>query len=368
MVRYPRILFYAVNGLGLGHVTRLLAIARKVRDRVPAAEIVFLTSSEAEDVIYREGFAAFKVPSKTLRMHASLRPATYARMLQTVALNLVASFHPHVMVVDTFPAGMSQELLPVLRWDTRKVFVYRVQRPEVAGSPLMQNTLALYDLVVAPHREGEEDVPRPEGLDACWAGPIMLRDRADALPRAEARALLDLPEDGPVVYVSFGGGGDSTVSAAIDGAVEALAGSSLEAGGVPVHLAVADAPLERARRTRRPGVTRVAYYPIAECFAAFDAAISAAGYNSATELLHHGVPAAFVPFTRQVDDQVARAERIAAAGAGLCLRDPDPAAIRDAAARLLDPAAAARMRERAMAMAPENGADRAAEAILGLVA
>lgn len=130
--------------------------------------------------IYREGFAAFKVPSKTLRAEAHLRPSTYARMLQTVVLNLLASFHPHVLVVDTFPAGMSQELLPVLRWDSRKVFVYRVQRPEVAQSALMQNTLALYDLAVVPHNEGDEEVPLPPGLDACWAGPIMIDRPADA--------------------------------------------------------------------------------------------------------------------------------------------------------------------------------------------
>ena len=127
-MRSPRILFYAVNGLGLGHVTRLLAIARQVRRLAPGAEIVFFTSSEAEDVIFREGFAAFKVPSKSIRLEAGLRSSTYARMLQTVTLNLLASFHPHILVVDTFPAGAIQELLPVLRWESRKVFVYRAQR------------------------------------------------------------------------------------------------------------------------------------------------------------------------------------------------------------------------------------------------
>lgn len=136
MFRYPQILFYAVNGLGLGHVTRLLAIARKVRVRVPDAEIVFLTSSEAEDVIFREGFAAFKVPSKSIRAEGRLRSGTYARMLQTISLNLLASFHPHILVVDTFPAGAIEELLPVLRWELRRVFVYRAQRPEVARGPL----------------------------------------------------------------------------------------------------------------------------------------------------------------------------------------------------------------------------------------
>src|SRR5437016_5130165 len=98
-MRCPRILFYAVDGLGLGHVTRLLAIARKVRALAPEAEIVFLTSSEAENILYREGFAAFKVPSKTLRAEAHLRSYTYSRMLQTVTLNILAAFHPHILVV-----------------------------------------------------------------------------------------------------------------------------------------------------------------------------------------------------------------------------------------------------------------------------
>ena len=181
MLRRPRLLFYAVNGLGLGHVTRLIAIARQVRRRVPDAEILFLTSSEAESVIYREGFAAFKVPSKTLRAQANIRPATYARLLQTVALNLMAAFNPHVLVVDTFPAGVIQELLPVLRWDARKVFVYRAQRPEAATSALMQNTLQLYDLALIPHHADEEDTPLPPGLHSVWTGPILIRDRSEAL-------------------------------------------------------------------------------------------------------------------------------------------------------------------------------------------
>src|SRR5206468_4057974 len=145
----------------------------------PGAEIVFLTSSEAEDVIYREGFAAFKVPSKNLRIQTSIRPSTYARMVQTVSLNLISSFHPHILVVDTFPAGAIQELLPVLRWDSRKVFVFRAQRAEAASSLLTQSALQLYDLAILPHDEGAEEIPLPPGLDSVWTGPILIRDREE---------------------------------------------------------------------------------------------------------------------------------------------------------------------------------------------
>jgi len=359
-MRYPRVLFYAVNGLGLGHVTRLLAIGRKVRKLAPEAEIVYFTSSEAEDVIYREGFAAFKVPSKTLRGRAHLRPSTYARMLQTVTLNLMASFHPHILVVDTFPAGTLQELLPVLRWDSRKVFVFRVQRPEVASSPLVQNTLGLYDLVIVPHAPGEVHAPVPEAVRCVWTGPILIRDRNDALERSEARARLGLPPDGSVIYVSFGGGGDAAMDSALNLTVEAL-----EPCGA--HLAVAQAPLYRGVAPRRSGSTIVQYYPMAEMYAAFDAAISAAGYNSTMELMHHGVPTALVPFPRQVDDQHARAHALADAGCAICVDPLDDGSLRRAAERLLDGVAAAGLADAARIRAPHNGADLAAEAIVGLL-
>ena len=361
MTRKPRLLFYAVNGLGLGHVTRLIAIARQVRRQTPDAEIVFLTSSEAESVIYREGFAAFKVPSKTLRAEANIRPATYARLLQTVVLNLVAAFNPHALIVDTFPAGVIQELLPVLRWDGRKVFVYRVQRSEVAHSPLMQNTLLLYHLAIVPHDKDEEDTPLPDDLPAVWTGPILIRDRSEAKTREEARRLLNLPPNLPIVYITFGGGGDKEMNRALHLATHALA-------DVPnTHLAVACAPLYRGDMPRHPNLTLVDYYPMAELYAAFDASVSAAGYNTTMELLHHGVPTAFVPFARQVDDQEARARHIATLGAGLSLPILEAEALRAALARLLDAEAAGEMRLAAQELVPDSGAERAAKAILELL-
>ena len=161
LVSNPRLLFYAVNGLGLGHVTRLLAIARAVRRQCPDAQILFMTASEADDVIYKEGFAALKVPSKNMRAAAGLRFPTYAKLVQTVTWNAVAAFSPAALVVDTFPAGGLHELLPLLRWEMRRVFVYRVQQPEKARDPFFQNTLGLYDLALIPHTEGTEEMPLP---------------------------------------------------------------------------------------------------------------------------------------------------------------------------------------------------------------
>ena len=361
----PRILFYAVNGLGLGHVTRLLAIARKIREQAPDAEIVFFTSSEAEDVVFREGFSAFKVPSRTLRLSSGLSPGTYSRMLQTITLNLIAAFRPNLMVVDTFPAGAIQELLPVLRWGSRNIFVFRAQRPDAANSLLMQNSLRLYHLVVVPHSSGEEVVPLPEGVDNIWTGPILVRDRTEAICRKEARRLLGLPMDRPTLYITFGGGGDVDMENSMQLAIQCLAGKETPLG--KLHLAVARPPLYRGSVVPGPNVSPLEYYPMAELYSAFDCAISAAGYNSSMELLHHGVPTAFLPSPRQVDDQEARANRIAKAEAGLCLLERTRETLQSTVDRLLDPSVAVKLSSNARAMVPDSGAERAAAAILGLL-
>jgi UDP-N-acetylglucosamine--N-acetylmuramyl-(pentapeptide) pyrophosphoryl-undecaprenol N-acetylglucosamine transferase len=354
-----RILFYAVDGLGLGHVSRLLAIARQVRRQRADAHCLFLTASEAGEVIFREGFPAFKVPSRTARVTAALEPARYARMVQTVTWSLVSAFDPHLLVVDTFPAGTLQELLPLLRWNISKVFVFREQQPRYAADPYLQGILRLYQQVIVPHARGECNLPVPEGVPAHWVGPVLLRERDEALSREEARAQLGLPLGGPWVLVSFGGGGDA------EGRRLATQCAALQGRFPAVGFALAPGPLW-PESVPLPRLPLIRQYPLAPYLPAFDAAISAAGYNTAHELLHFGMPSVFLPVAKGVDDQQARARRIAEAGAGVVLDNPSDEALADGLARVLDPASGRRYAESARALVPPGGAAAAARAILAL--
>ena len=107
----------------------------------------------------------------------------------------------------------------------------------------------------------------------------------------------------------------------------------------------------------------VRHYPMAECLAAFDLALSAAGYNAVHELLHHGVPTAFVPVAKGIDDQKARVARAVAAGAAL---RADAATLADALRRLTDAPTRAGLARPARALVPPGGAEAAARAILSL--
>lgn len=361
----PRILFYAVNGLGLGHVTRLLAIARALRRQEPTAEILFITSSEADSVIFREGFAAVKLPSKTIRETCGLKRSTYLKMAQSVTWSTISSFDPDVLVVDTYPSGSFEELIPVLRWRQKNIFVFREQRRDTFQSELLAATLPLYDLLIVPHDAVEQVGELPEPHKALAVGPILIRERNELFDRRRARAALGLPDattdDRLLFYSSFGGGGEPEAARAFE-----LTARAVRSLG-NAHLVVGVGPLMRALPEALPGVTVLTgRYPMLDVLPAFDGAIVAAGYNTVHELMFAGVASTLIPFGRILDDQERRARNLAAAGACLICEPLTGVGLTESVTRLADVDTRRAIARRAQNMVQKNGAGAAAQAILEL--
>jgi UDP-N-acetylglucosamine--N-acetylmuramyl-(pentapeptide) pyrophosphoryl-undecaprenol N-acetylglucosamine transferase len=362
----PRVIFYAVNGLGLGHVTRLLAIARALRRLAPQAEILFLTSSEADGVIYREGFAAIKLPSKTIREACGLRKTTYLKMAQSVTWNAISAFDPDVLVVDTYPSGSFEELIPVLRWRQKNVFVFREQRRDSFQSDLLKAILPLYDLLIVPHETVEQVGDLPEPAKARAVGPILIRERNELLSRTQARAALGLPgridEDTLLIYCSFGGGGEPESRRALEltsRAVSALPNA---------HLVIGQGPLLLTEPEPRMGMTVIrGRYPMMDVLPAFDAAVAAAGYNTVHELLFAGIASVLVPFGRILDDQGRRAHELAQDQACLVCDPLTERGLTESLARLADAATRHTLAKNARGIIKKNGATAAARSILELL-
>jgi len=360
-----RIVCYAVNGTGVGHITRLIAIARWLRRYAAALdqklEIWFLTSSEAEGLAFAEGFAAFKIPSKTIVAEVGIDRTTYVALAKQWIWHTLGLLRPDLLIVDTFPRGSFGELLGALDLCRRSAFVYRPVRREVAERPDFQAMLPLYDLLLVPEKNAPVVVPPKVEDRLVHVGPVLSRERWELLPRDVARARLGIPRgaDGAekkCVFVSAGGGGDRDAEARIEGAVRALAADP------SMHVVVGAGPLYRGQPF--PGVTIVPGRA-AEWSLAFDAAVCAAGYNTFGELMFAGVPTAFLPQDKLADDQAARARLAVDSGAGATLEPGcDGEDIhRTVAALLARPGA----REAARALVPENGARVAAAELMRLI-
>lgn len=335
-----RIVSYAINGRGLGHLVRQLAILRWVRRYgtllgVPV-EAWVLTTSEADTLARREGIPAFKLPSKAMMRDAGVDPTRWLAVGRQWVMNAVAGLSPDVLVVDTFPGGSFGELLPVLETVPTRVLVARAVKDEIAGETAYQALLPLYGKTIVPDDRG--------------VGPILLREREELMSREAAREALGVTRD-RAVYVTLGGGGDEMAARVLPVLAERLVARGW-------HVVVGAGPLYMGPERRGPHITWMDRYVPLELMPGVDAAVSAGGYNSVTELMYAGVPTVFLPQPRIADDQDARAKLAVDAGAARLATSID-----EVPDLLENPGSA----EAARNLVPRNGARAAAAEILSTV-
>jgi predicted glycosyltransferase len=360
-------LSYAVNGAGLGHVVRQVALQKWLRRLCRAwgvkSEHWFLTTSEADSLVFREGFAAFKLPSKSIVEGAGIDKLAYLALAKQWVWHSVGLLRPDVLLVDTFAEGSFHELPAVLDLVRHRVLVQRPMKEDFVRRPGHAALLRAYDRVIVPEHEDDEPGLRAlldlDGDRLAFVGPMVRVDRHGVFDRALARRRLGVPDGARCVLVTGGGGGDDGVGGLFDVVEAALADDPA------AHIVYGAGPLYRGAPRHGARRTWFAGHDLAEHAAAFDVAVTAAGFNTIHELLLLGVPLVCVPQEKIADDQLARARRYAERGAlvvanvggvGATLRD-----------LLVDDARRASVAAAAVAVMPENHARDAALAVLQTV-
>jgi UDP-N-acetylglucosamine--N-acetylmuramyl-(pentapeptide) pyrophosphoryl-undecaprenol N-acetylglucosamine transferase len=375
MKKTLRVLNYAVNGIGLGHLSRLIAINRWVRRLAGAVgvstEVLFLTSSEADTLVYHNDFAAFKIPSKTSVSASGLHPTRYRQLAKQWVWNSIGLYAPDIMLVDTFPNGSFQELGSIAEFTPKKVFVYRAVRSEQAQKQEFRAALRMYDCIIATCEEtffsqnslGECE-HLPEGLPSevesrvRTTGEIMLREREELYSCSEARAILGLPAESLCCYLSAGGGGDANAEAVLERLV------SVCREFPATRFVIGAGALYRGREFFAPNVQWSYRYNMIELMNAFDCAVSAGGYNTVHELLYASVPTAFFAQERLFDDQARRIQHLADARLCLALQTPSQDHIAQAVRTLHHAAERVMLRGNCDAAALRNHAPKAARYVL----
>lgn len=362
LARPPRrVLFYSSNGIGMGHLTRQLAIAR----RLPVGFApVFVSHSQAVDVVRGFGF-----PGEHLPYHATYgqnRAHWNAALVERLDAAL-AFWRPSALVYDgniPFP-GLLEALH--LRPDLARVWVRRgLWGPDRDLDALEAS--AGFDLILEPGEPADAFDTGPTALrpgEALQVPPIRLLDQAEGLGRAEACAALGLDPAAVNVLVAPGSGNNAATGALTDAVLAALACNP----GIGVVLA----EWRIATRTLAlpPGVVRQHDYPFSRHLGAFDFAIAAAGYNTFAEHLAAGLPTIWLPNEApEQDQQILRARFASETGLGLTVRLTEGFSLRAAIEEMLTPtsraAFAAAGHRYALSNMAENGAVAAAAALAAI--
>jgi UDP:flavonoid glycosyltransferase YjiC (YdhE family) len=355
-------LFFCVNGAGLGHVTRSLAIARRIRRLEPEARIYFLSSSQALDVISREGMVAYHIPPHS-RFGDSLRSSEWSTLLAQQIQLIVDTHQPSVFVYDgVFPyRGVLEAIEQCQFVHTAMVLRLRHKHDRV---PEMAEKLTAFNELIFPGEAGtngdiSELVP-PElaKLPCRMVDPIVYLDREELLPREQVRAKWNVPPDKKLVYVQLGAGNINDIQALTEQIVSILAPRK------DVAVVLAESPIAERVFGGRADIRVLRHYPNSLYCNGFDLAITAVGYNTFHEQMHFGVPSVLIPNQEtRTDDQARRAMTAHRALAAIAVLRPEDLA--EAIALGLTDEVAATAREKALALVPSNGALVVAQCLVG---
>ncbi|MGP1395735.1 MAG: glycosyltransferase [Inquilinaceae bacterium] len=349
-----RVLFISSNGVGMGHLARLLAIARRCR---APFQPVFLTMSQGMAVVEEFGFLAEYRPFwKALGCETD----AWNRMLRR-ELNEVLGFYDPVCVV--FDGNVPYQGLIDARQDhPHRWFVWsrRGMWREGAGANHLKRE-KYFDAVIEPEDiAGSLDVggtveKRSRTLDV---PPVHLLDASEILPRLEACDALGLDTDRTNVLLQLGSGNNFDNTPIRDLAIAYLLGQD------DVSVACAEWVMADQPHGLPESVRILRKFPLARYFRAFDFAISAAGYNSYHDLIQLGVPTLFVPNEHpMMDDQLARAVFAERHGIGMKVRVGDVYQLDACLKRLLQEDERAAISGRCKRFTRMNGALDAAQII-----
>ena len=343
------------NGVGLGHLSRVMAVARHLEAQF---DIVIFTLSAAVSIPVAAGFR-----TEYLRSHeySEFDGVTWNKLLERRLHHLYEIYSPSLVSFDgTHPyAGLTRFLHR--HSDLARVWERRGMWRAGYGEAAMERARH-FDMVVEPGDYAHEyDV----GVTSTVTGGIErvapIRFDGNRLSREEARAALELASDDLVALVQLGAGQINDVGSLIRHAVDLLRVAG-------VHVVVAASVLAASPRIDVPGVSTVQHYPISDYFEAFDMGFFAGGYNSFHEALSLGLPSVFVPnLSTKLDDQAARTRFAHDRGYGLDWADGERATLDHLVARILDPSVRAAMRERMSQLPPAEGAAQVAQLLAALV-
>jgi len=356
----PRVLYFTSNGIGMGHLTRVLACARRHRD---TAEPVVVSMSRAFSVARREGIMAEHVP---FFRSSGMPEQTWHETLQTELTEIIGFYRPRVAVLDANVPYKGFINAAQSFPDMWSIWLRRAMWPPDVGAHFLEHEEA-FDAVIEP---GEIAAAFDRGLtverrqDSKCVAPIGYLQHGEALDRGAARAVLDLDPERPAVFLQLGSGNNIPLAPLREAIFEKL---SRDIQSDPPQIVLGAWQIGTQKLDVPDHVTVLTAFPFARFLHAFDYAVALAGYNTFHENLAAGLPTLFLGNEHpEQDEQWLRASYAEMRGCALAARTGNIYDVLQKLFDLSDPKMQAALRGACKRLPRANGADEAARYIADL--
>ena len=355
------VVMFPTNGVGFGHFTRLLAIAKRMKAKDPTLEIVFFSTMATMHLLKEHGILGYRTPGR--KEYKDTSASEWNAMVEESLALVFAAHRPSMCVFDgAYPyRGMLNGIKG--RNDISKIWVRRgTFKKKATNIPV--DSLVHFDYVVRPKDSVPTDISREilHDVEVAHCEPIVFLDKDELLPRDEVLTRLGIRKNMFVAYIQLGAGNINSIGSIVAQCIDIFSQKK------NIHVVIGESMIGARLSISGERVQVLRDFPNSWYFNGFDIAIIAGGYNSYHEVVHHQLPSICIPNTNTgMDDQLARANAAASAGGMIVLDDPEPVALQESIEKILDPAYRDAMKQVMAELATSNGATESAEYFMELL-
>lgn len=354
--KFNRILFIPTNGGGLGHLTRSLAVAKRLKKKHPNVEIIFFTNSFALDLIIREGFLAYYFPSMNY-IPKNINEKEIDNSIENQLISIILRHNIDTLVFDgVYPYSY---LVNVIE-KTEVLNAIWIQRGmhKSGKSKVMIEREKFFKLIIVPGEANLDNKTSQYNNKFHHCPPIVYLDKEELLPREIVLKMWNLDPNKKTVYIQLGEGLYNDVNSLVFKIVEQLKNRK------NLQIVLGESIIAHKRYGVDPDIFIIRDYPNSIYFNAFDFAIITGSYNIFHETIYFGLPTIIYPVKETgVDDHFSRANLALELGTGFVFKDFNKIEFDKAVSQMLDSTINKRMRANTKSLF-KNGAELAAHYIM----
>lgn len=325
----PTIILATDNGVGMGHLARATAIAQALQKH--ARPIIVSVAGAVAELPSTTGIQCEYIPGKN-RGWISRRK--WDRYFRDRLIALAEETDAKLITFDGVTPFPGFILTKNVKPDLTTVWIRRGlwRRNRLRFALPLQS--AAIDHVIEPgdFASAYDHGPTAHRNDATITAPVSLYQESTSLSRNEARQVLGIEPNHPAVLIQLGTGA-ADMNAKLTATLQGLADWK------DLQIILTKEPVDSDGVSLIPAgmkVKVIRYFPLANALKAFDAAVTATGYNSVHELLPACIPTVFISNIRGTDDQEKRANWCADNGFALTADQSDLASITSTVSLLMN--------------------------------
>jgi len=352
------IVLFPTNGVGFGHFTRLLAVAKSFRELNPSTEIVFFTTMPTLQILSENGFIGYHIPGRY--RYNDMEPSVWNSVCEEM-LNFIFSIHrPKAFIFDgAYPYRGMLNALDSKNANTLKAWLRRgTFKSDSKNIPI--ESIGKFNAIIRPGDSGIQDFEDELKHNATIVktNPILIHD-STTQSYENIRERLGVPEYATLCYLQLGAGKINDINSEISMTLDSLEQYP------HIYTIVGESMLGDRISYNSEKVRILRDYPNSKYFNQFDFAIIAGGYNSYHEVIESTLPSICYPnLSTGRDDQLSRVSIASEVGAMIVLKIRTKGDIDRAILRISDSKVREEMARKISSLRKPNGSKEAANWIL----